>query len=347
MYNNINNKINIGIVGSNFAVNVHVPAFRLNNNCHVLGITANNLEQTKIIAAKNNIPKVYKNWQTMILDPNIDAISIAVPPYIQAKIILAALEQKKAVFAEKPLTINLSDAEKIVTLAEKYNLVNMINFSFAGSKAFIAAKKNLNNLIKQIRYININWQSETKTSVEKNSNHWKTKEDLGGGILFNFASHVLFYLEWLLQPAVIEPNSITAKTSNLLGCNLGSNLLQLSVQLSNGAIVNILLSTAAFMGDGHKIEIYGNNASMILENKTNNIISGFKLNIAERKINPAANRWDNIDVSNNTSYVNQDDRIIATASLINQFIDWMQTGDIQHPNFKDGLRVNFLLSSIT
>lgn len=361
--NQINNKINIGIIGSNFASNVHLPAFRLNADCNVIGISANNLEKTKLIAEKNNIPKVYNTWEQMILDSDIDAISIAVPPWLQPNIILAALEQKKAVFAEKPLAINLLDATKITELANNKNLANIINFSFAGSNAFIKAKNILsnNNLfieqnntinqnkINQIRYININWQLETKTSLEKNSNHWKTQSNLGGGVLFNFASHVLFYLEWLLHPAYIEIPSIVVKQSNLLGNNLGSNLIRLSASLSTGAAINILISTAAFMGSGHKIEIYGDNNSMVLENKPNNPIGSFTLKIADRNLNA----WKRISVKNDSIKNNNinlnkilDDRVLVTHNLVNKFIDWIKTGNIQHPNFMDGLRVNVILDKI-
>lgn len=351
----MSSKINLGIVGANFATNVHLPACRLNKNCHVAAISANNLEKTTLIAKKHNIPKVYKHWQEMLLDPNIDAIAIAVPPWIQPQIILAALKNNKAVFAEKPLAINLADAKKITNLAKKNNLANMINFSFAGSPAFIATKEILHNNYlynpKDIRYININWQTETQTSLEKNSKHWKTKDHLGGGVLFNFASHVLFYLEWLLHPAYIKINSIIAKSSNLLGKSLGSNLLQLSAKLSNGSIINILISTAAFLGSGHKIEIYGDNASLILENTTK-IMSGFTLKCGDR----SDNSWKNIDINHkfknfsNKAKVSKtnvsDERIIPTARLFDKFIDWVITGNSHNPNFQDGLRVNFLIDQI-
>ena len=182
---------------------------------------------------------------------------------------------------------------------------------------------------------------ETKTSLEKDSIHWKTQEQFGGGVLFNFASHVLFYLEWLLYPAFIQLNTIITKKSNLLGDHLGNNLIQLSASLSTGAIVNIVISTVAFMGSGHKIEIYGNDASMILENPTNQIANGFTLKTATR----ATNYWENIDLEDNVNN-KIDYRIMATSNLVNKFIDWMTTGNTQNPNFTDGLRVNVLLDQI-
>ncbi len=340
------NKINIGIIGSNFASNVHLPAFKLNKHCNVVGISAKNFEKTKLIAKQHNIPNTYASWEELILDPNIDAISIAVPPWVQPNIILSVLEQKKAVFAEKPLAVNLTDAKQIEKLVKDYNLPNIINFSFAGCPAFIKAKSifsnhDLNHKIDQIRYININWQLETKTSLDKDSTHWKTQEQFGGGVLFNFASHVLFYLEWLLYPAFIQLNTIITKKSNLLGDHLGNNLIQLSASLSTGAIVNIVISTVAFMGSGHKIEIYGNDASMILENPTNQIANGFTLKTATR----TTNSWENIDLESSIDN-KTDHRIMATSNLVNKFIDWITTGNTQNPNFTDGLRVNVLLDQI-
>ena len=54
--------INVGIIGLNFAVNVHLPAFKLNNNCVIYGITSKNLNNAKLAKQENqnNFVKAFK-----------------------------------------------------------------------------------------------------------------------------------------------------------------------------------------------------------------------------------------------------------------------------------------------
>ena len=334
--------INIGIIGLNFAVNVHLPAFKLNKNCKIYGIVSKNITNAKLIAKQYNIPNCYTSWQEMILDPQIDAISIAVPPILQPKIIIAALKQHKAIFAEKPLASKLVDTVQIDKLIRNNNIANIIDFSYTGCPAFMAAKKLIQNkFINNIRSININWHLETKSSLEKNINHWKTKPQLGGGVTLNFASHVLFYLEWLFG----KINKINFKKYNLLGKNHGDTLVQISAELNNNIIANIIINIAAFTGSKHehKIEIYGDNASMILENTDiTKPISGFNLKTITRN----DNKWHNIKLKNSIRITSkQDDRIIAVNNLTNKFIKWIMTNKPEHPNFTDGIRIQKLLES--
>jgi len=332
--------INVGIIGLNFAVNVHLPAFKLNNNCVIYGITSKNLNNAKLIAKQHNIPKVYNSWQEMILDPQIDAVSIAVPPILQPKIILAAIKQKKAIFAEKPLASKLSDTIQINNFVRKNNIANIIDFSYIGCPAFIAAKELIQNkFINNIKTININWHLETRASLEKNPKSWKITPKLGGGAALNFASHILFYLEWLIG----KITKISFNKYNLLGKNFGDTLVQISVELKNHIIANVLVNTAAFMGKEqiHKIEIYGDNESIILENTSIfKPISGFTLKTTNRK----TNNWNNIKLKTPIKIKpNQDDRIIAVANLVNKFVNWIITNNPEHPNFIDGIRIQKLL----
>jgi predicted dehydrogenase len=360
-------KINLGIIGTNFAANVHLPAFQQTRRCNIAAIAARDFTKTKTIANQHNIPTAYQTWQELINDPNIDAIAIAVPPYIQEEIILAAIPNKKAIFAEKPLATNLQTAKKIADLAAQYNIPNIINFTFAGSEPFIKLKQLIQTKINPnnnpLRYININWQIETITSQTKNFEHWKTQDNAGGGVLFNFASHVLFYLEWLFAPEAINLQSIVAKQANVINNHNQNNtnnspsqdihhsppnnhnLLKIWGELTNGTPINILVSTAAFMGSGHTIEIYTENNTVILHrnNQTKATFAGFNLKIASRdnaKNHTSYNNWDNIYTSDT------DSRIATTNHLAAKFINWLDGGAIQTPNFRDGYRVNTILEKI-
>ncbi|HEY4141798.1 MAG TPA: Gfo/Idh/MocA family oxidoreductase, partial [Pseudolabrys sp.] len=104
------NVIRLGIVGINYGRLVHLPAFRTDPRCEVVALAGSNAERTAEAATAANVPKSYGNWRALLEDKDIDAVSIATMPALQAEIAIEALKRGKPVFAEKPMASTLTDA---------------------------------------------------------------------------------------------------------------------------------------------------------------------------------------------------------------------------------------------
>ncbi|MCR9256026.1 MAG: Gfo/Idh/MocA family oxidoreductase [Alphaproteobacteria bacterium] len=64
-------------------------------------------------------------------DPKVDVVYISSPPAYHALHVRNALEQKKAVFCEKPLGVDLDDSRALVEEVEASGLPAVVNFNFA------------------------------------------------------------------------------------------------------------------------------------------------------------------------------------------------------------------------
>ncbi|CAA7626501.1 Predicted dehydrogenase and related protein [Candidatus Terasakiella magnetica] len=64
---------------------------------------------------------VETDWRQAVTAPDVDAVIIATPPQTHAEICLAALRAHKPVLVEKPLTLDLAEAEAILAEAERLN----------------------------------------------------------------------------------------------------------------------------------------------------------------------------------------------------------------------------------
>ena len=49
-------KLKVGIIGLNFGLSCHLPAFKKNKKCKVIALCSRNINKAKISAKKNNIP---------------------------------------------------------------------------------------------------------------------------------------------------------------------------------------------------------------------------------------------------------------------------------------------------
>ena len=66
----------------------------------------------------------------VLCSPDIDAVAIITPVWTHFELALAALENGKHVFVEKPFTSNAVQAEKLIELAQKKNLRIMVDHTF-------------------------------------------------------------------------------------------------------------------------------------------------------------------------------------------------------------------------
>jgi predicted dehydrogenase len=71
---------------------------------------------------------VYDDWQDLIERAEVDVISVATPETLRRAPVTMALERGRHVLVEKPISIELPDAQEMVRLAEKAGTVTATGF---------------------------------------------------------------------------------------------------------------------------------------------------------------------------------------------------------------------------
>jgi predicted dehydrogenase len=76
---------------------------------------------------------VEPDFDTLLLDPRVQAVSIATPPRTHYELVRRALEAGKHVLVEKPLATSVCQAEELIALARRVNRVLMPGHTFVYS----------------------------------------------------------------------------------------------------------------------------------------------------------------------------------------------------------------------
>ncbi|MDP1853028.1 MAG: Gfo/Idh/MocA family oxidoreductase [Candidatus Omnitrophota bacterium] len=79
-----------------------------------------------IKAQYNNKIKVTTRFDDILEDPDIDAVVVATLPQTHAHFAIKALSSGKHVFVEKPLSLDIADAEKMIKAAERNKRLLMV-----------------------------------------------------------------------------------------------------------------------------------------------------------------------------------------------------------------------------
>ncbi len=328
--------IRLGIVGINYGKLVHLPAFRADARCEVAAFAGSNAERTADAAKAAGVPKSYGNWRALVDDKDIDAISIATMPALQAEIAIAALKAGKPVFAEKPMASTLSDARVMLQAANDSGLPTGLDFNFTEIMAWHRAKSMLDTgAIGRLRHIAVHWHVENY-AIQMRMKNWKTLRDDGGGVLGNFISHCFHYLEWFAGPIA----GLSARVSGLPGDADLETTVAMAMQFQSGAACSLGMSCASFRGTGHHVEFFGEDGTLMLHNPTADYMRGFALSYAKR---PGA--MEQIPVDDPADAPHPDGRIAPVSRLATKFFDAIEGGPRTAPGFTEGFRVQRLIDA--
>jgi inositol 2-dehydrogenase len=95
------------------------------------------------VAEDLSVERRYSRYQDLIGDRNVDAIVIVSPTSTHKEIVLAAAEQRKPTFCEKPLSIFLDAAEEMQRAVEQSGVFFQMGFMRRFDKGYVAAKQKI------------------------------------------------------------------------------------------------------------------------------------------------------------------------------------------------------------
>jgi predicted dehydrogenase len=330
-------RIGVGIVGIGFGRAVHLPALRLDPRFDVRAICASTAPRARRIAEECGIPQAYGDWRELLAAPGIEAVTIAVPPPLQPEIAIAALEQGKHVFCEKPLADTAVAAGQMAARAAAGRLANMVDFEFTACDAWRTAKRAVESRhVGPLRQIHADWHVETY-AMQHRLHSWKT-DVAGGGTLLSFASHSFHYLEWLAGP-IRRLRAWLHRHGEEPGN--ADSMAQLQFELRDGAAGSLTASSNAPFGSGHRLEIYGEEGAIHLVNFTRDYLDGFTVRCINRQGEVPLPPADDVESPGIAAV--KDGRIRAVAEMVGRFGDAIEKDMPAWPDFRDGLRVQFLL----
>ena len=139
----MNKPINIGVVGLGRLGRLYARYFtnRL-PGARLYAVTDMQPEAVKATVAETGA-KGYASYQEMLADPAVDAIVVMTPTKAHGEVVIAAAAAKKAIFCEKPLSLEVSEGEAMKAAVAKHGVFFQLGFMRRFDRAYAAAKKRI------------------------------------------------------------------------------------------------------------------------------------------------------------------------------------------------------------
>jgi predicted dehydrogenase len=132
-------RLNIAMLGCGFMGRAHSNAWLQVNHFFprehkpVLKACYGRQEDRKKLdefAARWGYEIVETDWRKLVTRDDIDLVDVCVPNHMHHDCVIAAAEAGKIVVCEKPLAMNVKEAEEMVAAVEKAGVPNMVSFNY-------------------------------------------------------------------------------------------------------------------------------------------------------------------------------------------------------------------------
>lgn len=122
--------IHVGIIGTGYIGKVHLDTLSRLKGVKVTAAADASRELAMRAAAPYGVEKITSDYRKLIHDADIDVIHNCTPNIFHYDVIKEALLAGKQVLTEKPLSMNLQEAEELVNLAQRKKAVTGVNFCY-------------------------------------------------------------------------------------------------------------------------------------------------------------------------------------------------------------------------
>lgn len=108
-----------GILGTSFISEVMAKAIHASTSSELLSVGSRSLSSAKHFAEQHHIPKAYGNFQSLLDDPEVDAIYIGLPNHTHKEWIIRCALAGKHILCEKPFVLNAAEAHEVISVLEE------------------------------------------------------------------------------------------------------------------------------------------------------------------------------------------------------------------------------------
>jgi predicted dehydrogenase len=192
--------IRVGVVGLGFMGRTHLSIYAKNKRCKIAGVcdyapnktrnssaTVGNIGDSASLGVDLSKVTVFNKPEDLINSKDIDAVDLCLPTYVHAEFAIKALAAGKHVICEKPLTVDLKDADRIVAAAKKARGI----FMAAHCMRFWPEWVWLKEAIDRKRYGNVHSAVFRRfaSTPKWTSGNWILQPELSGSALFDLHLH--------------------------------------------------------------------------------------------------------------------------------------------------------------
>lgn len=271
--------IKVGLIGAGAIARNHANGIRSHAQGEVVAVADLSEKRAKEIQDEFKLPYRYAEAAELLANPEVDAVSIAVPNKFHAPIASAALKAGKHVILDKPFALSQKEAAQVIAAAKKAKRVFMLGMNHR----FETKNQTLRTLIGrgelgEIYHAKVSYLR--RGGIPKFGTWFCQKKLSGGGGMLDLGVHGLdlcLYLIDNFKPEAVSGATYTKFGNRGLGeggwghSDPGKHVFDVDdfatalIKLRGGATVSLDVSWALHMetGGDFSVRVFGTEAGAV------------------------------------------------------------------------------------
>jgi len=246
-------RIKIGIIGSQFVSHIHTVSLKRCDHAEAFAVASPSPGHASAFASKHGIPHHFTDYKKLLAMPEVKLVVLGAPNDVHCQIVLAAAAAGKHIVVEKPLCLNLADADRMIEACRKANVKLMYAEELCFAPKYVRLKQLLDSGALGVPTL-------LKQSEKHNGPHaphfWDVNRS-GGGVTMDMGCHAIEFFRWMLGRPPIK--SVYAQMGTYVHGDKtgGDDNSLIIVEFANGTIGLAEESWTKLGGMDDRAEVHG------------------------------------------------------------------------------------------
>lgn len=199
-------KLRWGVIGAGGIADTRtIPGILEAENAELIAVTARTQERAEQLRQKHGAKRAYTSDEELLADPEVDAVYIATPVELHYQQAKCAAEAGKHILMEKPLTVNVSEAESIVSFCKERGVYFGAGFMMRfGSHAQTMKRAIADGQIGKV----ISGMAQFTLWLPYREDNWRLKKRNGGGALMDMGIHCVDLIMYITGQRVTQVGAL-------------------------------------------------------------------------------------------------------------------------------------------
>ena len=245
--------VRIGLVGSQFITTIHAEALRMVPQAEVLAVMSPTEGHARDFASKYGIAHHFEDLDAMLALDAIDMVVVGAPNFAHCEITVKAARAGKHVVVEKPLCLNLAEADRMIAACADAGVKLMYAEELCFTPKYVRLKQLLDDGV--LGHPVLFKQSEKHDGPH--AAHFWDVDRSGGGVTMDMGCHAIQFFRWLNANNPVKSVYAQMNTSVHASRTRGEDNAIIILEFDNGVVALAEESWTKRGGMDDRAEVHG------------------------------------------------------------------------------------------
>jgi len=245
--------VRIGLVGSQFITTIHAEALRMVPHAEVLAVMSPTEGHARDFASKYGIAHHFEDLDAMLAMDEIDIVVVGAPNFAHCEITVKAARAGKHVVVEKPLCLNLAEADRMIAACADAGVKLMYAEELCFTPKYVRLKQLLDDGVLGDPVL---FKQSEKHDGPHAAHFWDVDRS-GGGVTMDMGCHAIQFFRWLNANNPVKSVYAQMNTSVHASRTRGEDNAIIILEFENGVVALAEESWTKRGGMDDRAEIHG------------------------------------------------------------------------------------------